>query len=169
MLARTLEPHQIVACLLSNGSCTVHAVTSQAHFFTTFKRSVGSTTLHLTTNAVLSPRNNSYLAIFHVLKSRLCFTLNYMAFVYEFALESPYQITAVARKPLTLPLCSDLDNTNNCGFIYTHSLIRFNTTHYIIGYGCNDAAGQFFIISAYELLITVAPIYVLIYSSQGKK
>lgn len=110
----------------------------------------GQQALHLGTNAVLSPRNDSYLAIFHGLPS--AGQKRYFNFVYEFEAKRPWRVMAVARDPLELPL-----GTVGHGFVFTSSLMRVGDD-YVVGYNVNDRSAAYAVLNATALMSSLAAV-----------
>ncbi len=92
----------------------------------------GKARVHLSTNAVLSPDNSTYIAIVHVKYTMRRYT-NYF---YEFMARPPYKILRVATQPAELLL-----PPITCFYYFTSSLLKISHDEYLVGYGDSDRAG----------------------------
>ncbi len=108
----------------------------------------GSLSIHLGTQAALSPDNSTYVAIMHVVG--LPAHQNYSNYVYEFSRHPPYRILRISvnRLPQTLT-----PHVKTHGFTYTSSLVRLRDqpNKYMLGYGVADVAASLNIISWEQL------------------
>ena len=144
LLARYVEPHQIVQCSRA-GECVQAAVTSRRRFFAALKEKWSLTSIHLGTNAVRV--NDTYHgAIFHGLR-KSSGNRHYFNFAYMFLARPPYTIARVANRPLTLPRTANGDAFRFCfttGLTYVDGRL-------VVSYGYNDNESMFYITTAEEL------------------
>lgn len=104
---------------------------------------------HLGSNAVLSPNNDSYLAICHTSSKGI---KRYQNHVYEFGLERPWPLLRFAPTPLELPLGSV-----KRGFVFVGSLARVDGL-YLVGYTANDLNAMFMVFSGADLMRGLQPL-----------
>ncbi len=86
--------------------------------------------VHLGTNAVLAPGNETYISIFHAAGF-----FRYRSFVYEFSARPPFHVLGIRFDPLELLLPRPIK-----GFCFTSTLFKEHDDSYILGYSLGDQA-----------------------------